>query len=58
MSSGWGFYVTFPGTVKTVSEEFFVYDLNAIVSAVGGGLGMFLGVSAFGAVAQVCLLIM
>jgi hypothetical protein len=30
-----------------VYEEYLLYDLNAILSAIGGSLGLFLGISCF-----------
>ena len=41
-------YVGYNSNYTLVSDEQYLYDLNAIISAVGGGLGLFVGVSAFG----------
>ena len=41
-------YVGYNSNYTLVSDEHYLYDLNAIISAVGGGLGLFVGVSAFG----------
>ncbi len=38
-------YVHFPSTFETLYKEFYIYDGNAIISAVGGALGLFLGFS-------------
>ena len=48
MTESWILYISFSTDLEVISEEFFLYDANAIISAVGGGLGMFLGVSCFG----------
>ena len=40
-------YVGYNSNYTLVSDEQYLYDLNAIISAVGGGLGLFVGVSAF-----------
>ena len=37
----------YENTNTLVSEEMLLYDLNSIVSAVGGSLGLFLGFSCF-----------
>ena len=34
-------------TEVRVKQEFLIYDLNAIVAAVGGSLGLFLGISCY-----------
>ena len=34
-------------TEVRVKEEFLIYDLNAIVAAIGGSLGLFLGFSCY-----------
>ena len=34
-------------TEVQVKEEFLIYDLNAIVAAIGGSLGLFLGFSCY-----------
>ena len=44
--------MAFSTDLEIVSEEFYIYDLNAIISAVGGGLGMFLGGSCYGIFSQ------
>ena len=41
-------YVGYNSNYTLVSDEQYLYDLTAIISAVGGGLGLFVGVSAFG----------
>ncbi len=38
-------YVHFPSTFETLLKEYYIYDEVAIVSAVGGALGLFLGFS-------------
>ncbi len=37
-----------PSSVVSVAEEDLLYDVCAIVSAVGGSLGLFLGISCYG----------
>ena len=47
MERGWSLFLAFSQEYETVSEEYQIYDFNGIVSAVGGGLGLFLGFSCF-----------
>ncbi len=42
---GHSLYLTFRSPVADVEEEFVVYDASGIVAALGGSLGLFLGVS-------------
>jgi hypothetical protein len=46
-------YISYSGDLEIISQEFFLYDANAIISAVGGGLGMFLGVSCLGVITNI-----
>lgn len=39
--------------LEVTSEEFYLYDANAIISSVGGGLGMFLGCSCLGLILEI-----
>ena len=38
-------FLHFPSRIVEINQEFPTYDLNSIVSAIGGGLGMLLGFS-------------
>ena len=38
-------YAHFPTTMETIHTEFYIYDWVAIISEVGGALGLFLGFS-------------
>ena len=38
-------FVKLDSTIVMMEEEYYVYDFNAIISAVGGSLGLFLGCS-------------
>lgn len=38
-------FVNYPSKLRTINKQLLLYDLNAIVTAVGGGLGMLLGFS-------------
>ena len=38
-------YVHFPSTLEEVHEEYYIYEADTIVAAVGGALGLFLGFS-------------
>ena len=40
-------YISFLDSLLANEVEYLVYDLNGIVAAVGGGLGLFLGFSVF-----------
>ena len=40
-------FVQNPDNLKAVKEQYLIYDGPAIISAVGGGLGLFLGFSCF-----------
>jgi hypothetical protein len=42
------YQISYSSDLEVISNEFYLYDANAIISSVGGGLGMFLGVSCFG----------
>ena len=53
MEDVWIVYLAFSTDLEVISEEFYLYDFNAIISAVGGGLGMFLGVSCFGILSKI-----
>lgn len=43
--NGYMIFLSFHDGMLIREEEYFVYDFNAIVAAVGGGLGLFLGFS-------------
>jgi hypothetical protein len=45
-------YISFASDLEVISQEFFLYDANAIIASVGGGLGMFLGASCLGIILQ------
>ena len=34
--------------MKLIYKEYYMYDLNAIISSIGGGIGIFLGYSFYG----------
>ncbi len=42
---GFEIYMFFPSGIVAESEQYYLYDLASVVSAVGGGLGLFLGFS-------------
>ena len=45
-------YVSFVSDLIVSSEEYYIYNLNTLVASIGGGLGMFLGVSIFGTISK------
>ena len=54
----WITYVAFSSDLEITYDEFFLYDANAIVASVGGGLGMFLGVSCLGVILEILKLLL
>ncbi len=42
---GFEIFVFFPSGIVVENEQYYLYDLASVVSAVGGGLGLFLGFS-------------
>ena len=58
MTDKWITYVSYASDLEVISEEFYLYDVNAIISSVGGGLGMFLGVSCLGLISQILQIIL
>jgi len=41
-------YISYRTDVVIGSEEYYIHNLNTLIASIGGGLGMFLGVSIFG----------
>ena len=41
-------WLTLASKLQTNHIEYYVYDLTAVVSSIGGGIGIFLGYSCFG----------
>ena len=41
-------WLTLGTMLETNYIEYYVYDLNAVISSIGGGIGIFLGYSCFG----------
>jgi len=50
--NSWISYFSFGSDMVVNYEEYYIYNLNTIVASIGGGLGMFLGVSIFGTVSK------
>ena len=50
---GMTFKVNYADTRVVMKEEFLSHDLNSIISAVGGSLGLFLGFSCFGCLTKI-----
>jgi hypothetical protein len=48
----WISYISFVSDLVVSSEEYYIYNLNTLVASIGGGLGMFLGVSIFGTISK------
>jgi hypothetical protein len=48
----WISYISFVSDLVVSSEEYYIYNLNTLVASIGGGLGMFLGVSIFGIISK------
>ena len=46
-SDGYVVFLHFPNMMVIDHEQYVIYDFVSIVSAVGGGLGLFLGFSCF-----------
>ena len=44
--------ISYKSSFVQLKEQQLVYDLNAIVAAVGGGFGLFLGASVYGLVSD------
>ena len=42
------FWLTLGNRLQTNYIEYYVYDMTAVVSSIGGGIGIFLGYSCFG----------
>ena len=40
--------MTLASALKTKHKEYYMYDFTAVVSSIGGGIGIFLGYSCFG----------
>jgi hypothetical protein len=43
-------YVTMTSDLSKLSSEYYIYDFVAVISSIGGGIGMFLGYSCFGTI--------
>ena len=47
------FWLTLGNRLETNYIEYYVYDITAVVSSIGGGIGIFLGYSCFGVASSV-----
>ena len=56
-TEGYVIFVHFPTVLVVDHEQYFIHDFVSIVSAVGGGLGLFLGFSCFSIASQLTKLI-
>ena len=45
-------YISYGTDLVISSEEYYIYNLNTLIASIGGGLGMFLGVSIFGTLSK------
>jgi hypothetical protein len=45
-------YVTITSDLTKLSSEYYIYDFVAVVSSIGGGVGIFLGYSCFGTISS------
>ena len=41
-------YISLASPLQTNYKEYFMYDFTAVISSIGGGIGIFLGYSCFG----------
>ncbi len=55
--NGYFVFVHFPTTLVTEHEQYFIHDFVSIVSAVGGGLGLFLGFSCFSIASRLTMML-
>ena len=45
-------FISIASALKTNHKEYYMYDFTAIVSSLGGGIGIFLGYSCFGVISS------
>jgi hypothetical protein len=50
--NSWILYISYCTDLVIASEEYYIYSLNTLIASIGGGLGMFLGVSIFGTLSR------